>query len=249
MSLLNKSALVTGACGGIGTGICQEFLGNGVKNLALVDLNPPDPKLLSNWSEKYPEVVIKFYKVDVRISKEIQNSYNDFCKSIHQLDIVINCAGVIDENSFSRAIDINLCGTIGSTYTALEYMNNGGTIVNIASVAGIHPLSIMPTYSASKHAVIAFTRALAHREYPGIRLIALCPGGTDTPLIYQQYETPFFQKMDSEEVSEIMGALKFQSVEIVAKAVLDVINKGINGSVWIIEQGKMTEHHSLPLRL
>jgi len=62
----------------------------------------------------------------------------------------------------------------------------GGAIVNVASIAGLTSLALAPSYTASKHAVVGLTRSIA-QDYAaqGIRCNAVCPGGTDTPMLWK----------------------------------------------------------------
>lgn len=67
-----------------------------------------------------------------------------------------------------------------------ENGGQGGTIVNVASVLGFAPMAAAPVYVATKHAMIGYTRSMAlpfHYQKSGVRIMALCPGLTDTTLV------------------------------------------------------------------
>uniref|UniRef100_A0AAQ6IPC2 15-hydroxyprostaglandin dehydrogenase n=1 Tax=Anabas testudineus TaxID=64144 RepID=A0AAQ6IPC2_ANATE len=98
---------------------------------------------------------------------------------------------LMDENDWEKTVSINLLGVIRGTYTAMEHMNKltggrGGVIINTASTAGIFPVESCPVYTATKHGVVGFTRAMAAASTAsgyGIRFNAICPGPVQTQLL------------------------------------------------------------------
>ncbi|GAB0100466.1 Alcohol dehydrogenase [Sergentomyia squamirostris] len=252
MSLRNKSALVTGGIRGIGAAICEIFLENGLKNLAVLDLNSEDLSILKDWEKKFPQASIKFYQVDVSNQEELEKCYGDFTQSIESLDqgldIVVNCAGIFNESKFRQVIDVNLSGVIGSTLLAIEHMRldkgkgRGGVVVNIASIGGLNPVSFMPTYSATKSGIITFTNCVAHnRDRLGIKFLTICPSFTDTKLTSENPRNVAYFEVDEKCITEFKKSGKFQSPDELAKAFLPVLEKGTSGSVWIIERGELRE--------
>lgn len=192
MSVLNKSALVTGAFGAIGGAICEEFLKNGLKYLAVLDIHDLEPKILSDWKFAYPNAVIKYFQVDVTSKEKLKQCYDEFVKIIPSLDIVVNSAGIFNEGDPSRVVNVNLNGVIESTRLAIEHMKigagKGGIIINVSSCAGIIGLSGCPAYVASKIGIIGYTQAVAFgREELGIKFLTICPSVTNSEL----YENVF----------------------------------------------------------
>jgi short-subunit dehydrogenase len=113
------------------------------------------------------------------------------------LDVLVNNAGMGIRKPFAemscqeidRQLDLNLRALINCTRSALEPMRRRGSgcIVNIASRAGRSPEPEMAVYSATKAAVIAFSRALAQElDGSGVRVVAVCPGPVDTERMRQQ---------------------------------------------------------------
>ncbi|GAB0100464.1 Alcohol dehydrogenase [Sergentomyia squamirostris] len=260
MSLSNKSALVTGGIRGIGAAICEIFLENDLKNLAVLDLNFEDLSILKDWEKKFPQASIKFYQVDVSNHEELEKCYGDFTQSIESLDpgldkgleqgldIVVNCAGIFNESKFRQVIDVNLSGVIGSTLLAIEHMRldkgkgRGGVVVNIASIGGLNPVSFMPTYSATKSGIITFTNCVAHnRDRLGIKFLTICPSFTDTKLTSENPRNVAYFEVDEKCITEFKKSGKFQSPDELAKAFFPVLEKGKSGSVWIIEGGELIE--------
>jgi len=124
-------------------------------------------------------------------------------KTFGRLDIMINNAGVgMKETDYLPGekktlerwpiIDINLTAVINGTILAIQKMKEqqtGGVIVNTASMGGLVPMSFSPIYSASKAAVVHFTKSLVHfNDLHKIRVNAICPSFTETKLS-RQYAT------------------------------------------------------------
>ena len=110
------------------------------------------------------------------------------------IDILINSAGVYGEQrlenmgeaDYNAIMDTNVKGTLLLTQACLPFMYGGGSIVNIASDAGVSGNYGCPVYCASKGAVVALTRALALDLAPAIRVNCVCPADVDTPLLARQ---------------------------------------------------------------
>ena len=110
------------------------------------------------------------------------------------IDILINSAGVyaeqrlenMTEADYSAIMDTNVKGTLLLTQACLPLMYSGGSIINIASDAGVSGNYGCPVYCASKGAVVSLTRALALDLAPQIRVNCICPADVDTPLLARQ---------------------------------------------------------------
>ncbi|XP_055713505.1 alcohol dehydrogenase 1-like [Phlebotomus papatasi] len=257
MSLISdKSALVTGASGAIGRAICEELLKNGIKYLAVLDMNSQEPKILSDWKKTYPSVSIKYFQVDVTSREELEKCYSEFTKAVPSLDIVINCAGIFNEKDPTRVINVNLNGVIESTRIAIDHMRidtgkgKGGTIINISSVAGLSIYSAGPAYCASKFGVVAYTRALAHgRDHLGIKFLVLCPHGTDSELYERVFSTEYCFMTSEKTASTGKKLSPAQSPSEVGKAAVEMMQNAKSGSVWTIITGKLTEAELPPIRI
>uniref|UniRef100_A0A1B0CF94 15-hydroxyprostaglandin dehydrogenase n=2 Tax=Lutzomyia longipalpis TaxID=7200 RepID=A0A1B0CF94_LUTLO len=248
MSLTGKSALVTGAAGGIGGAICVEFLKNGLKNLAALDLCADEPEIVSEWRKNFPTATITYFQADVSCPEDLQKTYNAFVSSIESLDIVVNCAGFFNERARKKMIDVNFYGLVESTFLAIEHMRKdrgsgkGGVIISIASCTGLVPLSLLPTYSATKHAVVSFTRSLAFdREYMGIKFLSICPAGTKSQMYNSILDPANFYESTDAKMEILRAALVPQEAEEVGKAAVKLIGEGKSGSSWLLEGGKLTE--------
>ena len=180
--LEGKTALITAAAQGIGRATALAFAMEGASVWA-TDINE------SKLQELDDERATSVRHLDVTNRQQVEAVVAE----IGPVDILVNCAGYVDMGSilecsdadWDRSFDINVRGMFLVTRAMLPAMleAGGGAIVNIASVASsIKGVKDRCAYSASKAAVIGFTKSLA-ADYMdrGIRCNAVCPGTVDTP--------------------------------------------------------------------
>ncbi|XP_048399866.1 15-hydroxyprostaglandin dehydrogenase [NAD(+)]-like [Stegostoma tigrinum] len=191
MSLSGKVALITGAAQGLGKAFAEILLKNGAK-VSLLDINSAiGLNTKSMFDKVYGAQQTMFIACDVTSGNQLEGAFKKTTENFLQLDIVCNNAGVGNETNWQRCLDINLVSVIRGTYLGLDYMNKktgsaGGVIVNVSSMAGLYPVIFGPVYSASKHGVVGFSRAVAGAsaaENLGVRINVLCPAFTDTPIM------------------------------------------------------------------
>ena len=193
MSLKDKIALVTGASGGIGKVICLSlarekatvilFGGNNVENLkATAD------------SIKKVGGKCKVYAGNLTNNEELCSLFERAINDFNKIDILINNAGKaqstpfeqISIDEYDKIMNLNVRVPFLLTQKALKYLekSNSATIVNVASVVAHKGYPLQSIYSASKHALLGMTKALAKEVYQkGIRVHAICPGGVYTDMI------------------------------------------------------------------
>ncbi|XP_013770164.1 15-hydroxyprostaglandin dehydrogenase [NAD(+)]-like isoform X2 [Pundamilia nyererei] len=190
MALNGKTAVVTGAAMGIGRSIAELLLQNGAK-VAILDMNETaGQSLVETLNKEHGPDRALFLLCNVESEEEIKAAFQKAAEAFGAIDILCNNAGILNEEKWQHMISINLAGVIRGTYLALEHMRKtngggGGVIVNIASMAGLGPLLTCPVYTATKHGVIGFTRAVAAASAAsnyGIRVNALCPSFVGTEL-------------------------------------------------------------------
>lgn len=97
----------------------------------------------------------------------VNDVFNEIKIIFEHLHILVNCAAIYDDRQIEKTLSVNIGGVVNSSLAGLSIMTkensgDGGLIVNIASAAGLGPqVFFMPIYSASKYAVIGFTRCMS----------------------------------------------------------------------------------------
>ena len=185
-----RHIFITGATSGIGEAIAQAFVRDGAQVIATGATEQEVQKASSLANNKG----IDFNVLDVRDDAAVQS----MVKGIGELDVVVNCAGVIQRSleleaeAFARTIDINLNGTMRVCAAAREGLKaRRGCIVNTASMLSFFGGGLVPGYSASKGGVAQLTKSLAIAYADdGIRVNAVAPGWIATPLTQALQDDP-----------------------------------------------------------
>jgi len=190
--LSGKTAVVTGAAGGIGCKIAEAYAAEGA-TLALIDRESPRlDSLVSQLCVGGAE--IRAFAVDLRDEKSIASTFASIRQELGSPDILVNNAG-IDTTSrlvdmptamWDEMLDVNLRSIFLCTREVLPAMieRKWGRIINTASQLGHKGAADMVHYSAVKAGVIGFTRALAYEvAESGITVNAVCPGPIETPML------------------------------------------------------------------
>jgi NAD(P)-dependent dehydrogenase (short-subunit alcohol dehydrogenase family) len=185
-----RHIFITGATSGIGEAIAQAFVRDGAQVIATGATEQEVQKASALANNKG----IDFRVLDVRDDAAVQS----MVKGIGELDVVVNCAGVIQRSieleaeAFARTIDINLNGTMRVCAAAREGLKaRRGCIVNTASMLSFFGGGLVPGYSASKGGVAQLTKSLAIAYADdGIRVNAVAPGWIATPLTQALQDDP-----------------------------------------------------------
>jgi NAD(P)-dependent dehydrogenase (short-subunit alcohol dehydrogenase family) len=185
-----RHIFITGATSGIGEAIAQAFVRDGAQVIATGATEQEVQKASALANNKG----IDFRVLDVRDDAAVQS----MVKGIGELDVVVNCVGVIQRSleleaeAFARTIDINLNGTMRVCAAAREGLKaRRGCIVNTASMLSFFGGGLVPGYSASKGGVAQLTKSLAIAYADdGIRVNAVAPGWITTPLTQALQDDP-----------------------------------------------------------
>ncbi|OQW36936.1 MAG: 3-oxoacyl-[acyl-carrier-protein] reductase [Nitrospira sp. SG-bin1] len=193
MSLQGKTAIVTGAAQGIGRAIA-ECLAQAGADIAVADLDPGRSVETVASVEKLGRKALNI-KVNVADANETKAMVEQVLKAWGKVDILVNNAGItrdglllrMKEEDWNLVLQINLNGTFNCTKAVLQAMTKQryGRIVNIASIVGVIGNAGQANYSASKAAVIGFTKTVG-REYASrnVTVNAVAPGFIDTAMTH-----------------------------------------------------------------
>jgi NAD(P)-dependent dehydrogenase (short-subunit alcohol dehydrogenase family) len=195
-------ALVTGGRGGIGSAIAAR-----VDDVTVLDLPEFDVGSADAWRLLDGEYDAAFLNAGIGIGVE---------------DVA-----ELSDADYARILRANLDGVVyGTRECAARLMPNGGSIVATASLAGLTSMPFDPLYTATKHAVVGFVRGAAPGLLSrGVRLNALCPGFTDTPIVEE----------------ELRGRLPapLMSPSFVAEAALRALHDDEVGRAWIVQPNRI----------
>lgn len=183
-----KVAIVTGAAQGMGKAIATALAREGVQ----VVVSDIDAERATSVAESIGAVCIV---ADVTREKDVENMVEGTVKRFGTVDILVNNAGIlrptrienISKAEWDLVLDVNLNGVFLCTKAVLGIMKRKGfgRIVNMSSSAGRSVSTLGGAhYTASKAAVLGFTRAVAKEVAPfGITVNAVCPGLIDTEMV------------------------------------------------------------------
>ena len=193
MSLSGKIAFVTGAGGGIGKVIAVSLAKKGAKVVIFGGKNKE--KLLETEKEinKVGGTCYIFHG-DLTDDKVLEDCFANAIDKVGGIDILINNAGVTynapveqtEIETFDKIMAINARVPFILTQKSLPYLrkSQSASIINISSVVAHAGYPNQSAYTASKHALLGFTKALANEVYnDGIRVHAISPGGVYTDMV------------------------------------------------------------------
>ncbi len=195
--LENKSVLITGADSGIGKAVALLFALEGADIAIIYHSSDNDAGKTKAEIEKLNKKCIIF-KGDINDYEFCEETVKEVISSFGKIDILINNAGVqfpaesieqLEEKNIRQTFDSNIVGMILLTKVVFPYLNEGGSIINTTSVSAYQGHPELLDYSATKGAIVSFTRSLALQAKPkGIRVNAVAPGPVATPLTEETFD-------------------------------------------------------------
>lgn len=230
-------AVVTGAAQGIGRSTAQALATEGYR-LVLFDRQPVDG---------FPDALA--VTGDVTSESDVTGCAAATMDAYGRVDVVVNNAGIacigpaedLDVATWRRVLDVNLTGPflVSRAFGRLMLAARAGSIVNIASVAGLRGVADRSAYNASKHGLVGLTRTLA-AEWGGrgVRVNAVCPGWVKTPMDDQSQGEGAYGDAD---ITDHVPLGRFAAPDDVAQAVVflaDARRSGfVNGTTLSVDGG------------
>jgi meso-butanediol dehydrogenase / (S,S)-butanediol dehydrogenase / diacetyl reductase len=186
-----RTAIVTGAGSGLGRATAGRLATEGAAVACLDVALEPAQQTAADITAHNARA--HAYQVDVSDPTSVHTAVTAVAKDLGRPSVLVNCAGIgkfahthdMPFAEWSRIIGVNLTGSFLMAQAVLPYLlEDGGTIVNIASNAGLMGQPYSAAYCASKGGVVQLTRALAD-EYlqRRVRVNAIAPGAINTPLL------------------------------------------------------------------
>lgn len=228
MDLNGKAALVTGGASGIGAAAVRRLAAAGAV-VAVCDVDETGARAVA------AEVGGLALPGDLSQPDGMAMAIDIAEDSFGRLNIVLLNAGItsgqsgvhnLDIEGYRRLMGVNVDHVVFGLTGAVPALHRagGGNIVVTASLAGLTAMPEDPLYTATKHAVVGYVRAVASTLAPeGVRVNAVCPGYTDTPLIAHTKELGEFPLLTAEEV---------------AGAIESILDRGEPGECWFVQPGR-----------
>ena len=252
-----KVAIVTGAAQGIGRRTA-EVLAEAGYALALLDLQSCAATL-----EKVRDTGAdaEEFLGDVSEQGAVQRAATGVRERWGRADVLVNNAGIsmiapaesVDRRTFLRVLEVNLLAPflLAKAFAAGMLEQRSGSIVNVASIAGLIGIADRAAYNASKHGLIGLTRTLA-AEWGGrgVRVNAVCPGWVKTEMDAADQAGGGYNDDDIQGVNP-MG--RFAVPDDIARAILFLADPGqsgfINGHALVVDGGWTTDGSWRSLRM
>lgn len=190
MLLEKKIAVISGGGQGIGFSIAKNMIDEG----AFVVIGQRGREKGKAAAEKLGDHC-RYYPLDAAQESQWEGIFRHTVDTFGRVDILVNCAGITGGSAdvehetlddWTKVMDINATGVFLGVKYAMEYMKNGGSIVNINSMAGVYAEPVAVAYSASKGAARMITKHAAlygAKKNPVIRVNSIHPGSTNTPMV------------------------------------------------------------------
>ena len=220
MKIQDKIVLITGGASGIGRIMGEMALKKGAKALVIWDINQANIDATISELKAFGKVV--GYRVDVSNYEVVAKSYQQVKNEVGDVDILINCAGIITSNKtfdlcspeeMDRTIQVN---TLAPMYVARQVLpdmiaRNSGHICNIASAGGMLANPKMSVYAASKWAAIGWSESIRielQDRKSQVRVTTIAPYYITTGM-FDGVQSKVFPLLNPEKVSErIIGAIE-----------------------------------------
>ena len=235
--LKGKNCFISGATGGLGKSIATELVLNQC-NLFLTSTKKTKlKKLKKELSAVNSDIIINYDVCDLRKLNDVKKIIKKFRSTMGNCDILINCAGILPIKSLSKTLvsDYDSCFNVNVKAPFLlskEFSNDmkkkkWGRIVNIGSSSSYDGFSETSIYSASKHAILGFSRSIQKElKAYGIRTYCISPGSIKTKMGKQIKGQNYSTFINPKEIAEaILNLIQFDKEMMIPEIRLDRIEQ------------------------
>ena len=249
MLLQGKVAIITGAATGIGRATALLFAREGA-SVVVADINEDDAqRTVADIEDEGGSA--RFVQIDVSEAEDMRTLMERAAEEMGGIDVIVNNAGAqrsgavteFEESEWDLLMRVNPRSCFLGAKYGVPYLRErgGGSIVNVSSLAGLKGGPGMTAYSASKGAIIAFTRALAEELAPdNIRANSVCPGWIDTPFNEPAIEFMGGRAQQEEMVQQTVPLKRQGTPEEIAPGILYLASDAssyMTGQELIIDGG------------
>ena len=250
MRLNGKVSLITGAGSGIGRATAECFAREGATVVA-VDINADAAQATAEAIEAAGHKCLSL-GVDVSDEEQVKDAIATTVHTLGRLDILFNNAGIsvlkpiieTTEADLDKLLGVNLKGVFfGCKYAIIQMLaQGGGIIINTASELGLVGQPLYSAYCATKGGVLALTRALATEwSAQNIRVNAICPGPTDTPMIQAEFNLGHDVEAEKKAVISTIPAGRMGHPDEIARVALFLATSDaafVHGAAIVADGGK-----------
>ena len=214
MKLHGKSAIVTGGTKGIGRGIAEALLREGV-NVCISARHEEEVEQAVRELSAVGEGAVAGAACDVRDYDQVRALFQHASSEFDRLDILVNNAGIgifapveeLSPEDFRAVLETNLFGVFYCCHEAIPEMKRGGGgyIINISSLAGANPHPRMSAYNASKFGLNGFSEALMQEvRHDGIRVSYVMPGSVNTHFGNEEPDETKNWQLQPEDIARVV---------------------------------------------
>jgi len=257
MSIVKRVAVVTGGAQGIGRRT-SELLAEQGFSIAIIDLQ--EPAATAKTIEQHGAEVLAFTG-DICREQVVNEFAHKVCERFGRVDVLVNNAGIslirpAEDTSpaeYRRVMEVNLVAPflLAQTFGRMMLAARTGSIVNVASIAGLIGVSDRAAYNASKHGLVGLTRTLA-AEWGGrgVRVNAVCPGWVKTEMDAADQARGTYIDAD---ITQRIPMGRFASSDDVARGIAfladDAQSSFVNGHTLTVDGGWSSDGSWKSLRL
>lgn len=244
---MKKTVIITGGTTGIGKATALHFAKNGY-NVVITSRNADkEASVIADFKQNGADIT--FLPLDVTNEEQVKSVIETTVKKFGKLDSIVNNSGIslgnavlaeTESNDLKQMLETNVMGVYyGMKYAIIEMLKTGGgTIVNLASIAGLNGLYATAQFNASKHAVVGLTKG-ASIDYAqqGIRVNAVAPGAIKTDILKNAIASGTY---DVSSIEAIHPMNRLGEVEDIAKAIYFLAsdeNTFMTGTILNIDGG------------